>query len=69
MVVTDYHKKRTIGSVQKKGTIEFPETWLCCTGKQSCEMWSSDCISTYQSRKERKCGPSAQEHNNVALGK
>jgi len=24
MVVTDYHKKRTMGNIQKEGTMEFP---------------------------------------------
>jgi len=24
MVVTDYHKKRTMGNVQKEGTMKFP---------------------------------------------
>jgi len=28
MVVTDYHKKRTMGNVQKEGTMEFPTRWL-----------------------------------------
>ena len=37
MVVTDYHRGRTIGNIQKEGTIKFPTRWLCCTGKQSCE--------------------------------
>jgi len=46
MVVTDYHKKRTIGNVQKEGTMKFPTRWLCCTGKQSCESKSCDRIST-----------------------
>jgi len=64
MVVTDYHKKRTMGNVQKEGTMEFPTRWLCCTSKQSCESRSCDRISTYRSRKEEKCGPSAQERNN-----
>jgi len=63
MVVTDYCKKRTIGNVQKEGTMEFPIEWLCCTGKRSCESRSCDRISTYQSRKEEKCGPSVQECN------
>jgi len=60
MVVTDYHKERTMKSVQEEGTMEFPTRWLCCTGKRSC-----DRISTYQSRKEEKCGPSAQERNSM----
>ena len=54
MVVTDYHKKRTIENIQKEGTMEFPVKRLCCTGKQSCESRSYDCISTYQMRKKRK---------------
>jgi len=66
MVVTDYHKKRTIESVQKGGTMEFPTRWLCCTGKWSCESKSCDRISTYRSRKKEKYGPSAQEHNTFA---
>jgi len=63
MVVIDYYKKRTIESVQKGGTMEFPTRWLCCTGKRSCELKSCDHISTYQSRKKEKYGPSAQECN------
>ena len=60
MVVTDYHKKRTMGNIQKEGTMEFPTRWLCCTGKRSCESRSCDYISTYQTRKRKeKCGPSA----------
>jgi len=54
MVVTDYHKKRTIGNVQKEGTMKFPARWLCCTGKQSCESRSCDHISTYRTRKGKK---------------
>jgi len=54
MVVTDYHKERTMEIVQKEGTMEFLIKWLCCTGKRSCESRSCDHISTYQSRKERK---------------
>jgi len=45
MVVTDYHKKRTIGDIQKEGTIGFLTRRLCCTGKQSCESRSGGCIS------------------------
>jgi len=41
--------------------------WLCCTGKQSCESRSGDHIGTYQTRKERKYGPSAQEYNTQHL--
>jgi len=51
MVVTDYHKKRTMGNVQKEGTMKFPTRWFC---KQSCESGSCDRISTYRSRKEKK---------------
>jgi len=54
MVVTDYHKKRTMGNVQKEGTMEFPTRWLYCTGKRSCESRSCDHISTYQTRKGKK---------------
>ena len=54
MVVTDYHKERTIGNVQKEGTMEFLVRWLCCTSKRSCESRSYDRMSTYQSRKKRK---------------
>jgi len=67
IVVIDYHKKRTIENIQKKGTIKFPEGWLCCTGKQSCERWSGDHISTYQQEKKEKGGPSAQECNTFPL--
>jgi len=28
MVVTDYHKGRTIGNIQMEGTMEFPTKWL-----------------------------------------
>ena len=64
MVVTDYHKKRTMGNVQKEGTMEFPTRWFWCTSKRSCESESCDHISTYWSRKiKEKCGPSAQERN------
>jgi len=63
MVVTDDHKKGTIGDIQKEGTMEFPTRWLCCTSKRSCESRSCDRISTYRSKKKEKCGPSAQEHN------
>jgi len=63
MVVTDYHKKRTMGNIQKEGTMEFPTRWFCCTSKRSCESGSCDHISTYQLRKEEKCGPSAQKRN------
>jgi len=63
MVVTDYYKGRTIGNIQKEGTMEFPTRWLCCTGKRSYESRSCDHISTYRSRKKEKCGPSAQECN------
>jgi len=63
MVVTDYHKERTIGNIQKEGTMEFLVRRLWCTSKWSCELRSCDCISTYQSRKKEKCGPSAQERN------
>jgi len=45
MVVTDYHKKGTMGNVQKEGTMEFPVKWFWCTSKQSCEKWSGDHIS------------------------
>jgi len=65
MVVTDYHKRRTMENVQKEGTMEFLTRWLCCTGKWSCESGSCDRISTYRTRKKEKCGPSAQEHNNT----
>jgi len=34
--------------------MEFLARWLWCTGKQSCEKWSGDHISTYQSRKEKR---------------
>jgi len=54
MVVTDYHKRRTIGNVQNKGTMGFPTRGLCCTGKQSCESRSCDRMSTYWSGKEKK---------------
>jgi len=37
IVVTDYHNERTIGNIQKEGTMEFPTEWLCCTSKRSCE--------------------------------
>jgi len=63
MVVTDYHKERTIENIQKEGTMKSPTRWLCCTSKQSCEVRSGDCISIYWSRKKEKYGPSAQEHN------
>ena len=67
MVVTDYHKERTIGNIQKKGTMEFLIRRLCCTGKWSCEKWSGNCISTYQSEKKRKIGPSAHECNTTEV--
>ena len=54
MVVTDYHKERTMGNVQKEGTMKFPTRWLCCTSKRSCESRSCDRISTYRLRKEKK---------------
>jgi len=63
MVVTDYHKERTMENVQKEGTMKFLTRWFCCTSKRSCESRSCDRISTYRSRKKEKCGPSAQEHN------
>jgi len=65
MVVTDYHKKRTMENIQKEGTMEFLTRWLCCTSKWSCELRSCDHISTYWSKKKEKCGPSAQECNNT----
>ena len=46
--------------------MKFPTRWLCCTGKRSCESRSCDRISTQQSRKEKKSGPSAQECNITA---
>jgi len=66
MVVTDYHKKGTIGDIQKEGTMNVPTRWLCCTSKRSCESRSCDRISTYRLRKKEKCGPSAQERNTVS---
>ena len=54
MVVTDYHRKRTMRNVQKEGTMKFPTRWLCYTSKWSCELGSCDRISTYRSRKEKK---------------
>jgi len=69
MVVTDYHTRRTMGNVQEEGTMKFPTRWLCCTGKRSCESGSCGRISTYQSRKKEKCGPSAQECNRHAIHK
>jgi len=49
IVVTDYHKKRTMGNVQKEGTMKFPTRWFCCTSKRSC-----DRISTYRFKKRKK---------------
>jgi len=46
MVVTDYHKERTIENIQKEGTMKFLTRWLCCTGNQSCESRSYGHIST-----------------------
>ena len=66
MVVTDYHKKRTIESIQKERTMKFPMRWLCCTSKWSCELRSCGRISTYRSRKKEKYRPSAQERNTGA---
>jgi len=62
MVVTDNHKEGTIEDVQKEGTMKFPTRWFW-----SCESRSCDHISTYRSRKEEKCGPSAQECNTLDL--
>jgi len=67
MVVTDYHKKRTMVNVQMEGTMEFPTRWLCCTSKRSCESESRDHISTYRSRKREKYRSSAQERNTASL--
>jgi len=64
MVVTDYHKKRTMENVQMEGTMEFLMRWLCCTSKRSCESESCDRISTYWSKREKNIG---QVPKNVTL--
>jgi len=63
MVVTDYHKERTIGNIQKEGTMKFPTRWLCCTGKRSCESRSCDHKYILVKKEKKIYGPSAQEHN------
>ena len=67
MVVTDYHKERTMGNVQKEGTMKFPTRRLCCTSKRSCESRSYVCISTYRLRKETEKKNMGQVPRNVTL--